>query len=277
MAFAQRGKPKFPIVNCDLGDVRGTPGLPPPDTLARNLTRGRRQWSSVGGADAMFLATPTTTAGAVGAFETTVSPRPADEREQRTFTSSVCSQVTRQQLVRGRPVIGARYRVVTSSQGQAVLGRPVGDLDHRDPGAWPRRRNEDVIAAVRDHLGVPDDVAVEVERVVFPLEGRGVWAYRARVTGGADLVDVRAYVRAEDLTVLYAQDVRCSAAVYGEGAVFRINPGRNAAPEVVRLSGFVPEGRCADDGAGDDEHGAGSTVPQPAARLPPATERRRLR
>jgi hypothetical protein len=44
----------------------------------------------------------------------------------------------------------------------------------------------------------------------------------------------------EELGLLYAQDVSCSAN-FGEGGVFRINPGRDPAPEVVRLAGL--EGR----------------------------------
>ena len=112
--------------------------------------------------------------------------------------------------------MGARYRVVTSGHGQAILGRPLGDLDQRDPGRVPRRRIADVTAAVRDHLEVSNDVDIDAERVVFPVDGRGVWAYRTRVTGGAEHLDVRAYVRADDLELLYAQDVHC-AALYGEG------------------------------------------------------------
>ena len=80
-----------------------------------------------------------------------------------------------------------------------------------------------------------------MERVVWPVEGQGVWAYRARVIDTTEPVDVRAYVRAdEELGLLYAQDVSCSAS-FGEGRVFRTNPARDPAPEVVRLAGL--EGR----------------------------------
>jgi len=94
---------------------------------------------------------------------------------------------------------------------------------------------------VRDQLGVPGSARIDVERVVWPFEGRGVWAYRARVTDVSEPIDVRAYVQAdEELGLLYAQDVSCSAR-FGEGRVFRINPARDRAPEIVRLAGL--EGR----------------------------------
>ncbi len=81
---------------------------------------------------------------------------------------------------------------------------------------------------------------------MFPLEGRGIWAFRSRVTHRSRPVDVRAYVRADDLDLLYAQDVSCAAGVgrtqFGEGRVFPVNPARNPSPEVVRLSGFADDG-----------------------------------
>ena len=79
---------------------------------------------------------------------------------------------------------------------------------------------------MRDQLEVPGNAKIAVERVVWPFEGRGVWAYRARVTDVSEPIDVRAYVQAdEELGLLYAQDVSCSAS-FGEGRVFgSIPPG----------------------------------------------------
>jgi hypothetical protein len=232
----------YPIVNCDLSDVQGYPGLPAPDALAREVSQPGRRWHAVGGPDSLFLAT---TSAGVGAFESVVEriAQPAGTQKlQTTFRSAACSQETVQQMLRGHPVIGGRFRVVTSAQSAAVLGGPVGDLDQRDPGRAPRRRQADVAAAVRDHLAVDADTTVSVERVVFPMEGRGVWAFRASVTHRSRPVDIRAYIRADDLSLLYANDVS-SAARFGEGRVFRMNPGRNLAPEVVRLADFGESGR----------------------------------
>ena len=38
--------PVFPVVNCDLSDVVGTPGLPSPNRLARRLSTPRQPWRS---------------------------------------------------------------------------------------------------------------------------------------------------------------------------------------------------------------------------------------
>jgi hypothetical protein len=51
-----------------------------------------------------------------------------------------------------------------------------------------------------------------LERVIFPHDGRGVRAYRAKVTDRSAAVGVRAYVAGDkDLSLLYAQDVSCAA------------------------------------------------------------------
>ena len=144
-------------------------------------------------------------------------------------------------MLRGRPVVGARFRTVSSPSGSVVLGGPVADLEQRDPGRVPRHSTAAVTHAIRDQLEVPPTAKIDVERVVWPIEGQGVWAYRARVTDGTEPIDLRAYVRGdEELGLLYAQDVSCSAN-FGEGRVYRVNPGRDPAPEVVRLAGL--EGR----------------------------------
>jgi hypothetical protein len=241
MGFAGEGRSPYPIVNSDLSDVLGTPGLPAPHALARTLSKRNHPWKSVGSADILFLATPTAGQGAFGPFEEHLDQKVGSERVQTTFQSAVCQQATHQQLLRGRPVIGARFRTVSAPSASVVLGGPVADLEQRDPGLVPRHSAAAVAQAVRDQLDVPETAKIDVERVVWPVDGQGLWAYRTRVIDTAEPVDVRAYVRAdEDFGLLYAQDVSC-AANFGEGRVFRSNPGRDSAPEVVRLAGL--EGR----------------------------------
>jgi hypothetical protein len=236
MGFAGKGQSVYPIVNCDLSDVIGTPGLPDPNTLARVLSKPKHSWKSVGGSDTLFLATRTAGVGAFGPFEEHLEQQVGSERVQTTFQSTVCEQTTHQQTLRGSPVIGARFRTVTSAAGSVVLGGPVGDLERRDPGRVPRHSKAAVTQAVHDQLEVPASAKIEVERVVWPYEGRGIWAYRARVIDFIEPVDVRAYLQAdEELGLLYAQDVSASAN-FGEGLVFRLNPGRDPAPQVVRLA-----------------------------------------
>ena len=235
---------RYPIVHCDLSDVQGSPGLPAPAVLAREVSRPRGRWQAVGGPDTLFLATSSAGFGAFEPVLERIAPTPvATEKVQTRFSSAVCEQVTHQQLLRDCPVIGGRFRTVTAGPIQAVLGGPVADLDRRDPGRMPRRARAAVADAVRTHLDLDAETAVNVERVVFPMQGRGLWAFRTRVTHRSRPVDVRAYLRADDLTLLYAQDVSCAGLVggaqFGEGRVFRVNPGRDPAPEVVRLGGFA--------------------------------------
>jgi hypothetical protein len=241
MGFAGESQSVYPIVNCDLSDIIGAPGLPPAETLARTMSKRNHSWKSVGGSETLFLATRTAGVRAFGPFEEHLEQKVGNERVQTTFQSAVCEQTTHQQLLRGRPVVGARYRTVSSPSASVVLGGPVADLSHRDPGRVPRHSTAVVVQAVRDQLQVPGSAKIDVERVVWPFEGRGVWAYRARVTDVSEPIDVRAYVQAdEELGLLYAQDVSCSTS-FGEGRVFRINPARDPAPEIVRLAGL--EGR----------------------------------
>jgi len=238
---------RYPIVHCDLSDVQGAPGLPAPAVLAREVSRPQERWRAVGGPDTLFLATSSAGVGAFGPVLERIAPTPAaNTKVQTRFSSAVCEQVTHQQLLRDCPVIGGRFRTVTAGPIRAVLGGPVADLSQRDPGRVPRRAKAAVADAVRTHLDLDAETTVGVERVVFPLEGRGIWAFRTRVSHRSRPVDVRAYVRADDLTLLYAQDVSCAALIerahFGEGRVFRVNPGRDPAPEVVRLSGFTDNG-----------------------------------
>ena len=205
------------------------------------MSRPNHSWKSEVGPEGLFLATRTAGVGAFGPFEEHLDQHVGSERVQTTFQSAVCEQATHQQLLRGRPVVGARFRTVSSSAASVVLGGPVADLGQRDPGQVPRHSSAAVAQAVRDQLQVPSTAKIEVERVVWPVEGQGVWAYRARVIDNSEPIDVRAYVRAdEELGLLYAQDVSCSAS-FGEGRVFRSNPARDPVPEVVRLAGL--EGR----------------------------------
>ena len=241
MGFAGDGQSVYPIVNSDLSDVVGAPGLPAADVLARTMSKRNHSWKSEAGPDALFLATRTAGVGAFEPFEENLNQEVGTERVQTTFESTVCEQATHQQMLRGRPVVGARFRTVCSPAASVVLGGPVADLEQRDPGRVPRHSTAAVAQAVRDQLGVPSTAKIDVERVVWPVDGQGVWAYRARVIDTTEPVDVRAYVRAdEELGLLYAQDVSCSAS-FGEGRVFRTNPARDPAPEVVRLAGL--EGR----------------------------------
>ena len=231
----------------------------------------------MGGPDNLFLATPTAGVGAFEPFQEHLDQEVGSERVQATFQSAVCEQATHQQMLRGRPVVGARFRTVTSPSGSVVLGGPVGDLEQRDPGRVPRHSKAAVTRAIRDQLEVPASAKIDVERVVWPYEGQGVWAYRARVTDSTEPIDVRAYVQGdEELGLLYAQDVSCSAN-FGEGRVFRVNPGRDPAPEVVRLAGLEGRRGILNTGKLDHCSGDGQCRHERQTRLSAGTRSRRFR
>ena len=166
MGFAGEGQSVYPIVKCDLSDVVGAPGLPAPDVLARTMSKRNHSWKSVGGPDTLFLATPTASVGAFEPFQEELAQNVGSQRVQTTFQSAVCEQVTHQQILRGRPVVGARFRTVSSPSGSVVLGGPVADLEQRDPGRVPRHSTAAVTQAVRDQLEVPPTAKIDVERVV---------------------------------------------------------------------------------------------------------------
>ena len=69
MGFAGDGQSVYPIVNSDLSDVVGAPGLPAVDVLARTMSKRNHSWKSEAGPDALFLATRTAGVGAFEPFE----------------------------------------------------------------------------------------------------------------------------------------------------------------------------------------------------------------
>ncbi len=226
----------FPIVNCDLSDVKGMPGLPTPNVLARRMSRSQQRWRSRSGST-LFLETAAADAGAFAPLERTLFTEPeVSERVQSRLTSRTGTQVIHQQLLKGVPVVGATYKTVQSDRSSVLVGTPTADIAARDPGSRRRRSRKSVVEATQQQLGL-DTGAVSVELVIFPLEGTGVWAYDVRLSDPQSVADVRAYVRESDLALLYAQDVAC-AAVFAEGRVFRGNPGRSPEAQGVRLRGL---------------------------------------
>ena len=228
--------PSFPIVNCDLSDVKGMPGLPSPKVFARKLSHSQQRWHSRSEAT-LFLESTAADAGAFAPVERVLrTSTEVSERVQSRLTSRTGTQEIHQQLLRGVPVVGARYKTVQSDRSSVLVGTPTADLEARDPGPRRRRSRQAVVAATQKQLGL-DSLAESVEPVIFPMEGTGIWAYDVRLSDPQSTADVRAYVRESDLSLLYAQDVACSA-VFGEGLVFRGNPSRNPKAQGVRLGGL---------------------------------------
>ena len=226
----------FPIVNCDLSDVKGMPGLPSPNVLARSLSQSRQRWRSRN-ESTLFLESAAADAGAFAPLEEALSAgSDVSERVQSRLTSRTGTQEIHQQLLKGVPVVGATYKTVRSDRSSVLVGTPTADLAARDPGPRRRRSRKSVLEATQEQLGM-ETAAVSVQPVIFPLEGTGVWAYDVRLSDPQSVADVRAYVQESDLALLYAQDVAC-AVVFAEGRVFRGNPGRFPEAQGVRLRGL---------------------------------------
>lgn len=125
------------------------------------------------------------------------------------------------------------------SRPYALTGRPLGDLLERDPGVQPRVMEQDAPVAIRQHLSLPDQVRIAIRPIVFPLEGKGVWAFEGRCVLYDSLANIRAYVRAGDLSLMLSFDM-AAASFQGEAHVFSVNPLRTPDLEVVRLDQIGP-------------------------------------
>lgn len=177
-------------------------------------------------------------AGAFAAVHQELEPSSeVSESVSSRLTSRTCTQQIHQQRLRGVPVVGARYKTVQSGQSSVLVGTPTADLSSRDPGRRRPRSRKNVLEATCEQLGL-DSPAGTVFPVIFPLDGSGIWAYDVRLSDRHSAADVRAYVRESDLSLLFADDVACSA-IFGEGLAFRANPSRNPQAQGVRLGGLV--------------------------------------
>ncbi len=166
---------------------------------------------------------------------------PDDMRVLVTKESATGSHIVVQQTIRGAEVVGARFQLHLSEDRRpfGLTGRPIGDLSSRDPGAPPRTTEVDAIEAIRNHLKLPREVRLEVERVVFPVGGQGVWAFQGRFTLDDPVADVRAYVRADDLSLMLSYNI-VSSTLRGEANVFPVNPRRTPNLAAARLDNIGP-------------------------------------
>lgn len=257
---------RFDRVECDLSDVLGTPGVAQADEVAERFGQSLDVrfdafpaepglfLRSVGvvGAFPSPLRALTETAGAfdnVLAVTGTARTRSRRRSAQETGTRVVSKVATPSalhelyvQTMDGRRVIGGSYRVHAGRTGEAevsITGTPIGDLPERDPGPPPQPRRADVRAAMRDHLGLHRAVKLDLETVLFPLEGGAVWAY---LGGGIyrdedTVADLRIIVKADDLELLVSRDA--AMAMFGEANVFDANPGRDPNTRAVRLPDLI--------------------------------------
>jgi hypothetical protein len=146
------------------------------------------------------------------------------------------------QLLRGARVVGSDVDLHEDERGvYGVTGRPLGDLAARDPGARPALDPREVLRACAEHFALDELRAEAPEPVVFPLGEGGAWAYEVRFRVPEDAADVRAFLRAEDLSLLLASNVASTAT--GRARVYPVDP--LTTPELVdaELPGLEEPGR----------------------------------
>lgn len=255
-AYAKWGL--YEQVNVDLSDMMGTPGLGTADEFAERVAAApgvstAKNWGGEGdpfivarmseagtglpGTALNFLASDS---GFLGP-EDNVSEGQGARVIWETTTHSGTHTIARQE-VRGAELVGCRFAVHHrgGSTQVTVTGRPVGNLAPFDPGPRPETSLDRVKGAAREHFDLEDDQPLEVEWAVFPVQGRGVWALQCKMPLKEEPVDVRAYLRADDHSVLVSFNVAC-ATLYGEAVVYSVNPRRTPQLQNEALWEIGPE------------------------------------
>jgi len=212
------GWDRYERANAELAPLLGTPGVSvqaPFEQAARDgffllaeepLREDPAELSARFGADA------------AGAFAPVVGTRRTGVRRTATGTHERFAQV-----VRGARVVGADVDLHEDARGvYGITGRPLGDLPARDPGARPALDPREVLRACGEQFGLDALRASAPEPVVFPLGDGGAWAYEVRFTVPEDGADVRAHLRADDLSLLFSSNL--ASAATGRARVYPVNP-----------------------------------------------------
>jgi hypothetical protein len=163
------------------------------------------------------------------------------------------------QLLRGARVVGAEVDLHEDERGvYGVTGRPLGDLPARDPGARPGLDPREVLRACEEEFELDALRAQPPEPVVFPVGDGGAWAYEVRFRVPEDAADVRAYLRADDLSLLLAANV--ASAATGRARVYPVDP--LTTPDLVEatLEGLHEPGRLLRGRALDVVPAAGARI-----------------
>lgn len=244
---------RFERVEVDLTDCLGVAGIDA-EHLAKRLEKHvDASLNVVSSEGQLFLETgPAEAVGAFsrGAFADDVEPALAREVAPDAPEASIVTQFETpsgahriyQQLLEGHRVIGGTYVVhIGDHKDVALTGSPVGDLADRHLNPRPDRSQPEIEEAMRAHLDLSSNMTLDVEQVVFPVDGRAIWAYLGSgVVIEPQVADLRIVVSGEDLRLLLSHDA--SEAVWGEALAFRTNPGRDSVPSRIRLDDLDESG-----------------------------------
>ncbi|WP_179858373.1 M36 family metallopeptidase [Streptomyces sp. OK228] len=266
-------------------DVFGFPGVEPPNSLIKKLEQTvGGTWTPLAGDDAFFLegrevieaattepvgafaATPTASEATNSAVDAILKPDPMAEDYEisNVIESTIGRHEYRQQLVDGAPVVGGQYGIHWTLNGTMTFtGLPVGDLENRDPGIRPHRSHEEVRQAMRQVLELSKRARIDLELVVFPIHGRGIWAYKGKSVLRNPPADLRIYLKADDLTLMLSHDITCSSS-YGEASLYPVSPLRTPYLRPTLLEGL-------DSVQGNGFSGSLIAVSRGGGTIPPMT------
>ena len=242
----------------DLAPLLGTPGV----TIAAPFAQAARSGFFLIAAeplrdDPAAVAAWLSGAPESGALATVCGTRRTGVRRTATGTHERFAQ-----LLRGARVVGADVDVHEDERGvYGITGRPLGDLPARDPGARPALDPRQVLRACAEFFGLGELRAAPPEPVVFPVGDGGVWAYEVRFRVPEDAADVRAHLRADDLSLLLSSN-QASAAT-GRARVYPVDPLTTPALAAVELQGLEEPGRLLRGASLDAAPAAGARMVRP--------------
>lgn len=251
------GWDRYQQINVDLSDVMGTPGFDSAESFVERVAEGPgvSAAANVASDSDPFIVAETTSSLSVPPTDDLAflaadsgflepSERPGDEpaaRIVRQTTSATGTHIVAQQEIRGAEVIGCRFVVhyQPGETGFVVTGRPAWEIGVFDPGPEPDVSEDQVRAAAMEVFELDPGQRISVERVIFPTGGRGRWASECKIPLLEEPIDIRAYFDAADRSLLVSYNV-ASAALYGEAAVYTVNPRRTPELHNEALWGLGP-------------------------------------
>ena len=164
-------------------------------------------------------------------------------RREKALRTATGTHVHMEQLIRGARVVGADLRVHQAEDNSvfAMTGRPLGDLESRDPGPPPPENAREARVACAERFGVEEMPRAKVELVVFPETKGSAWAYEVTFTVREEAADVIAFLRADDLSLMLSTNI--AVAAKPRARVFKVNPLQTPKPVLVDLKGLDKPGR----------------------------------
>jgi hypothetical protein len=250
-------------VNVDLSPLRGTPGLfvtDPGDTVdtpSGQLIQAARHGMFLRAPGPLSVDPAEISSSLAGIHPSSHVPINGTRRSAlRRSATGIHSQF--EQLIRGAPVVGSEIRVHHDVRGVfAVTGRPLADIEARDPGPAPKPDDAEALAACSESFGLGGPpTAVRVQQVVFPEDESATWAYEISFVVLEHAADVRTYLRCDTLEVLLSYNVSAAASA----RIYPVNPLQSPDLLEVAIDGLEVPGTMLRGGSLDVGPASGGRV-----------------